>query len=346
MNTILVTGGSGFVGSHTCIELLKKGNNVCIIDSLINSSENIIYHINSILKYEASLNIGKLFFRKGDIRDKKFLNKVFVEFIDNKNPFDCVIHFAAIKSVEESVNFPLKYWDVNLNATFSLLEIMDKFKCNSIVYSSSATIYDPKGQEKLKEKNHKKPINPYGNTKLTIEKILEDLFTSNPKNWKIVNLRYFNPVGAHNSGLIGENPLQKPTNLFPIITNVAKKINKELFIYGNDWPTKDGTCIRDYIHVMDLADAHVAAIQFLEDNKPQITSLNIGTGKGTSVLEIVNKFIEVNTIKIPYKFKERRKGDAAYVVADNSLALKLLNWAPKRDINDMCIDTWRWVSSY
>ncbi len=345
MSSILVTGGCGFIGSHTCIELLRKGIDVCIVDSLINSSESIITKIIDIQKLNNSKNKGQLFFRKGDIRNKKFLKNVFNEFKEKNISFASVIHFAALKSVEDSSRFPLKYWDVNINAIVNLLEIMCDFECYSLVQSSSATIYEPKLNEKLDEKSYKNPINPYGNTKLTNEKILEDLFASNTKKWKIVNLRYFNPVGAHDSGLLGENPLNKPTNLFPIITKVAKKINEELFIYGNNWPTRDGTCVRDFIHVMDLAEAHIAALDYISNNPSQIISLNIGTGKGTSVLEIVNKFIEVNGIDIPYRFVGKRMGDAPYVVADNSLALELLEWIPKRNIEDMCRDSWKWVNS-
>ena len=346
MQTILVTGGTGYIGSHTSVELISKGYNVCIVDSLINSSEKIILDIKKILKLKKkTYDTGKLYFRKGDLRNKKFLFDVFSEFKNMGNNISAVIHFAGLKSVEESLNYPLKYWDSNVNSTVSLLEIMNEFDCNSIVFSSSATIYKPNEDIKLTEDCLKGPINPYGKTKLTIEKILEDVFISNPKKWKIGNLRYFNPVGAHDSGIIGENPQNKPTNLFPILLDVAKNKNKELYIFGNDWPTKDGTCIRDYIHVMDLADAHLNALDFLQNNNPQIISLNIGTGNGTTVLEIVEKFMEVNNILVPYKFKGRRKGDASSVVADNSLAIETLKWKPKRNIVDMCFDSWKWINS-
>lgn len=342
MNTVLVSGGCGFIGSHISVELIKKGFNICIVDSLINSSENIVSKLNLIIKLENKNKKGKLFFRKGDLRNKQFLEGVFKEFKEKSLKISSVIHCAGLKSVEESVNNPLLYWDFNLNSTLSLLEVMDKYDCRNIVYSSSATIYEANGESKLTEDSPKKPINPYGHTKLTIEKVLENLYISNPEKWRIVNLRYFNPVGAHDTGLIGESPLNTPTNLFPILSKVAKKDYEKLLIFGNDWLTKDGTCIRDFIHIMDLADSHLAALEFLIENKPLIISFNIGTGKGTSVIEIVNKFIEVNHQNIPYKFVERRQGDQAYVVADNTKALKLLNWKPKKNLVDMCLDTWRW----
>ncbi len=345
MKTILVSGGAGYIGSHTCIELLNKGFDVCIVDSLINSSEKIILDIKRVVDLDKSSKKGEIFFRKGDLRDKNFLFDIFHEFSKQNKKFDAVIHFAGLKSVEDSLKNPLLYWDTNINSTLTLLEVMNEFKCNCIVFSSSATIYKPQGGFKLKESSPKGPINPYGHSKLAIETILENLFRSNSNTWKIANLRYFNPAGAHISGYLGENPLNKPTNLFPIILDVAKNKNKELSIFGNDWPTKDGTCIRDYIHVMDLAEAHSNTLEYLMKKDPQIISLNIGTGRGTSVLEIVNKFIQVNKVDVPFKIEKRRDGDADSVVADNSLALKILNWEPKRNIHDMCFDSWKWIKS-
>ncbi len=341
MSMILVTGGAGFIGSHTCVELLNKGFNVCVIDSLVNSSEKIIPQI-KLINEKSGNKKAKLFFRKGDLRDRPFINNVFLEFESIKLPFNSVIHFAGLKAVEESIADPLDYWDVNINSAINLLKVMDDFNCNKLVFSSSATIYDPNKKIRYNERSLKKPINPYGNTKLTIERILEDLYLSRKNKWNIVNLRYFNPVGAHSSGMLGENPKCKPTNLFPIILKVAKGEKKELSIYGNDWPTRDGTCIRDYIHVMDLADAHLAALKYLENNKPQISSFNIGTGKGTSVLEIIERFNKINSIQLPYKFQERRRGDSASVVANNKLALELLDWKPTRNMNDICFDAFKW----
>ena len=342
MAAILVTGGGGYIGSHTCIELIKEGYDVCILDSLVNSSEKIISNIRKIISKNNELNCGKLFFRKGDLRDRKLLDNIFMEFKEKNRHFNSVIHFAGLKSVEESVREPLKYWEVNLNSTLSLLASMNRFDCNTLVFSSSATIYDPNVEGRFKENNPRKPINPYGETKLAIEKILENIFISDPKKWKIANLRYFNPVGAHESGLIGENFIKKPNNLFPVILKVARGEYEYLSIFGNDWPTEDGTCIRDYIHVMDLADAHLAALNFLSCNKPQIIPLNIGTGHGTSVKEIVDQFMEINKVSIPYRYVKRREGDPDSVVADNSRSLELLKWIPKRNTMQICADAWRW----
>ena len=342
METILITGGAGFIGSHTCLEILDSGYDLCIIDSLANSSKKIISQIKKIASESKNENLGKLFFRKGDLRSISFIEKVFLEFKNKKMPFTSVIHFAGLKAVQESVINPLIYWEVNINATINLLKIMNKFNCNKLIFSSSATIYDQSKKGMFVENSPKKPLNPYGNTKLTIEKMLYDLFNSNVNRWKIINLRYFNPVGAHHSGMIGENPISRPTNLFPLILKVSKKEIKELSIYGNDWPTNDGTCIRDYIHVMDLADAHLAALNFLNKNSPQIISFNIGTGKGTSVLEVIKEFVKVNLVSIPYRFESRREGDSAWVVADNKFALEKLDWYPRRSIEDMCADSFRW----
>ncbi len=344
MSSILVTGGAGFIGSHTCVELIKSGFDVCIVDSLVNSSINTISKIRKILNISDYSNYGKLIFKKGDLRDKNFLEDIFVEFKNNKKPIQGAIHFAGLKSVEESINFPLKYWETNLGSTLSLLEIMNRQGCNNLVFSSSATIYKPTSKERLDENSLINPINSYGNTKFAIEKILEDLFVSNSTKWRIASLRYFNPVGAHSSGIIGESPLIKPTNLFPIIVKVAKGEYEHLSIFGNDWPTNDGTCVRDFIHVMDLADAHIAAYNFLINDKPQIISFNIGTGKGTSVLEAVEVFKDINKCQVPFQFAPRRKGDIGCVVADNNLALKKLNWKPKRDLYQMCSDIWNWIN--
>ena len=348
MSKVLVTGGAGFIGSHTTIQLINRGFDVCIADSLVNSSDLVISQIQNIVKLNQHPNKGRLFFRKGDLRDKNYLHNLFNEFYVNESlypPFDFVIHFAGLKSAEESVNEPLKYWNSNLIGTLNLLETMHDFKCYSLVFSSSAYIYEPNLIGRFKENSTRNPINPYGNTKFAIEKVLEDLFKSDCNKWRIANLRYFNPAGAHDSGLIGEFLSDKPNNLFPIVLKVAMGEYKELSIYGNNWPTKDGTCIRDYIHIMDLADAHLAALEFLKNNNPQIIAFNIGTGIGTSVKEIIEKFKLVNNVSIPYKFKERRTGDHASVIADNSLSLNLLKWKPQRNINDICKDLWKYSNT-
>ena len=260
-----------------------------------------------------------------------------------KAPITSVIHFAGLKSVKESNLKPLEYWDVNVSGSINLLKIMDKYNCRNIVFSSSATIYGSnKEQNSFKEDSNINPINTYGETKASVEKILNYLHFSNPEKWNIACLRYFNPIGAHPSGLIGESPLEEPENLFPYICQVASGKRKILKIFGNDWPTKDGTCIRDFIHVMDLVDAHICALENLYKGKNKLINLNIGTGKGTSVLELISTFEEVNKIKIPFIIQGRRDGDSAYVVADNSLSQEILNWQTKRSLLDMCRDGWNW----
>ena len=340
MPNILLTGGTGFIGSHIACDLLVKGFNVIIVDSLINSREKSIGRVKQIVsKYDSNYEKNIRFF-KGDLRNTSLLKNVFSEF-----KIDAVIHLAGLKAVEESVLNPLKYWDENINAMVSLLSVMAKYDCKKLVFSSSATIYKPIINLKLHEDSYQEPINPYGNTKITIEKILNDLFLSD-QSWKIVNLRYFNPVGAHPSGFIGEDPKIKASNLFPIITKVLLGDLEKLYIFGNDWPTPDGTCIRDYIHVMDLAEAHIAALKFIQLKDPQILSINIGTSKGHSVLDVLKIYSKVNCIDLPYEFAKRREGDAPFVVADNSLALRLLEWKPKKDLSDMCKDSFRFIKIF
>jgi UDP-glucose 4-epimerase len=345
MSAILTTGGLGFIGSHTCITLISNGFDVIIVDSLVNSSKETLENIKKIVNSINELNDRKIYFYHNDLKDKKEIDKIFQTQISLRKPIDAVIHFAGLKSVQDSVMNPLKYWDENISATLSLLSVMAKYDCKKLVFSSSATIYKPIQDSKLNEDSYQEPINPYGNTKITIEKILNDLFLSD-KSWKIINLRYFNPVGAHPSGFIGEDPKIKASNLFPIITKVLLGDLEKLYIFGNDWPTPDGTCIRDYIHVMDLAEAHIAALKFVKVNKPQKISINIGTGKGHSVLDVIKTYSRVNCIELPYEFSERREGDAPFVIADNSLALKLLQWEPKKNMDDMCKDSFRFINSY
>ena len=341
MKTILVTGGTGFIGSHVCLSLIHSKYRVVIVDSNINSSELSLKRVKKILDQNYLTNY-EIDFKKGDIRDEKFLRNLFEQEIEKKHPIDGVIHLAGLKSVEESIKDPLLYWDNNVGGTFNLLKIMKLFNCKSIVFSSSATIYGNTKINPIKESFEIKPFNPYGHTKASIEYVLDSIFKSSKDDWKIANLRYFNPIGAHESGLIGEDPINKPNNLFPYICYVANGKYEKLNIYGSDWPTSDGTGIRDYIHVMDLADAHICALNYLLDNNSQILSLNIGTGIGTSVLELVETFQEVNKIKIPYQFCKRRPGDVPILIADNSMASSLLKWKPKRDIKQMSKDGWKW----
>ena len=323
MSITLITGGLGFIGSHTSLKLLEKGFDLLIIDSLINTSTKVIKDINNILKNSSVHKKGKIIFRKGDVRDYQFLNSIFKEFKKSKNPIESVIHFAGLKSITQSIHNPLNYWDVNVNGTINLLSVMDKNNCCNFIFSSSATIYNSGLFELIKEDRELKPSNPYGNTKRVIEKILSDLFVSNRNKWRIISLRYFNPAGAHFSGLLGENSKIPSSNLFPKLIDTLEKRIEYLPIYGRDWPTHDGTCVRDFIHITDLAEAHLLSLEFLITNKPQNISLNIGTGKGASILEVIEKFQSCINLDLKFKFVNRREGDYPFVVANNSLAKKI-----------------------
>ena len=339
MDTVLVTGGCGYIGSHTCISLIENNFNVLIIDSLINSYEETYIRLKKIIEENGFDSHNKISFIKGDLRNKAWLGDVFARCLKADTPIKSVIHFAGLKSIETSINYPLDYWNTNISITLSLLAVMKEYKCHTIIFSSSATVYKSKGNLLLNESDDLEPSNPYGKTKLTIENILEDLYQSeNNKNWKIANLRYFNPVGAHYSGLIGENPKIKSSNLFPSILRSLNGLQEKLFIFGKDWPTKDGTCIRDFIHVMDLAEAHISTLNYLQKNNSQKLTLNIGTGKGISVLEVIKTFQTFKKVNLVYEFVQRRIGDQPTLVADNSLALELLDWMPKRSLYDMCKD--------
>ena len=341
---VLITGGAGFIGSHTVLSLLKKGIEVTIIDSLQNCSKKSISAIKKIAKGINPSYPNNIDFLSGDILDLNFLEKVFEDKNNKNKKFDGVIHLAGLKSVSDSIKNPVKYWDTNVSGTINLIKVMDRFKCYRLVFSSSATIYGVSGSGKIKEDSKINPINPYGTTKFAIETFLNDLYRSQSKKWGIINLRYFNPIGAHESGSIGENPKGNINNIFPLINKVAQKKIKKLHIYGSDWDTPDGTCIRDYIHIMDLAEAHFLAISHLFKNENDFFNLNIGTGKGYSILQLINTFEKVNKVKIPYIFSKRRDGDISSVVADNKKALEVLNWKPDRNIKDMCIDGWNWYS--
>ena len=342
MSKILVTGGAGYIGSHTSLLLLEMGYEVLIIDSLENSSSKVIERMKRILSFKKGNFRGKIDFIEADLTDYKLLKNIFIEKQELGQPINGVIHFAGLKAINESVNNPLKYWDINLLSTINLLKVMQSNNCNNFVFSSSAAVYGLNKNKLITEDSELMPINPYGKTKLTIENILKDLFDSSSNKWKIANLRYFNPIGSHPSGLIGENPLGKPNNIFPLIMQVASGDIDKLKIYGSDWPTKDGTGVRDYIHVMDVAEIHIKVLEFLMNNKPVCFSLNIGTGIGTSVLDLVKTFEKVNDVKVPYVFEKRRPGDASFVVADNSLLISKMNIVPKRNIEDMCKDGWKW----
>ena len=342
MSKILVTGGAGFIGSHTCLLLLEKGYDLVVIDSLANSSDSSIKRIRYIRAQNDKSSSNGIKFYKVDLRDHDSIKNVFELEFRNNQRIDAVIHFAGLKAVGESTIDPLKYWEFNVLSTLNLLKVMVEYTCKTIIFSSCATIYESKQNCLINEETSIKPINPYGSTKATIEQILNDLNNSGSNDWKIANLRYFNPIGAHPSGLMGEEPLGKPNNIFPIILKVASGELQQLRIYGNDWNTPDGTGIRDYIHVMDLADGHIKAFEFLENNKAGIINVNLGTGLGTSVLELINTFQKVNQIKINYIFDERRAGDKEYVVADNKKAIKTLGFKNTRGLEEMCRDGWNW----
>lgn len=327
--TILVTGGAGYIGSHTVVELLNNNYEVVVIDNFSNSKPSAIDNIKTIT--------GKNFkFYEGNVCDKEILTKIFRE-----NKIDAVIHFAGFKAVGESVNQPLMYYRNNIDSTLTLCEIMSDNNCKKIVFSSSATVYGNPKSLPINEDFPLSTTNPYGTTKLYIEGILKDLYISD-NEWSIALLRYFNPIGAHESGLIGENPNDTPNNLMPYIVKVANKELPFLSIYGNDYDTLDGTGVRDYIHVVDLALGHIKAIEKLV-KETGIDAYNLGTGKGYSVLELVSTFSKVNNIEVPYKLVDRRVGDIAACYADPTYAKQQLGWEAKRDINEMCKDSWNFI---
>jgi UDP-glucose 4-epimerase len=327
---VLVTGGAGYIGSHTCVQLLEAGYDIVVLDNLSNSKMEAVRRIGELT--------GKTFeFIKGDILDGDLLDDVF-----KKHDIDAVIHFAGLKAVGESVGIPLRYFHNNVSGSVSLFEGMQRNGVKNIVFSSSATVYGVTDKMPLREDAPLGTINPYGRTKLMIEDILRDVYASD-NSWNIILLRYFNPVGAHPSGRIGEDPSGIPNNLMPYISQVAVGKLKELNVFGNDYPTPDGTCIRDYIHVMDLADGHIKALQKLKED-PGAVAYNLGTGKGTSVMEMIAAFAEATGVSIPYRITGRRPGDAAVSYADPSKAEKELGWKARRSIIDMCRDSWAWQS--
>jgi len=328
--TILVTGGTGYIGSHTVLQLLDAGHNVVIVDNLSNSKLESLERMQKLTGQEIK-------FYKVDLLDYDKLDEIF----ENES-IDAVIHFAGLKAVGESVEIPLLYYKNNITGTINLCEIMQKHNVKKLVFSSSATVYGDPHKVPITEDFPLHATNPYGRTKLMIEEILRDLYVSD-NNWDIAILRYFNPVGAHKSGEIGEDPNGIPNNLMPYIAQVAVGKLKELTIFGNDYPTKDGTGVRDYIHVIDLADGHLKALEKLMQN-PGCVTYNLGTGKGYSVLEMTKAFERASGKDVPYKIAERRAGDIAECYADPTLAEKELNWKAERDINEMCEDIWRWQS--
>lgn len=326
---ILVTGGTGYIGSHTCVELLNNGYEIVVIDNFSNSKKDVVEKIKEITKKD-------FIFYEGDVCDPDLLDKVFTE-----NKIDAVIHFAGYKAVGESVAKPLKYYHNNLESTISLLEAMTKYDCKKIAFSSSATVYGKPEKLPIKEDFPLSTTNPYGTTKLMIEDILRDVYKSD-NTWSIAILRYFNPIGAHESGLIGENPNDIPNNLMPYIVKVATKELEVLSVFGNDYDTHDGTGVRDYIHVVDLAKGHIKAIEKVMKDQG-LDSYNLGTGIGYSVLDLVNTFEKVNKVKVNYKIVGRRPGDIDACYADPTYAYEQLGWKAEKGIDEMCRDAYNYV---
>ena len=337
---VLLTGGAGFIGSHIALLLLERGYDVLIFDSFANSSSNVIERIENFLDNKAIKY--KLRVINGDIRDKKILESIFSECVKENKPIEVVIHLAGVKSVCESLTNPLYYWDVNVSGTLNLLLTMKEHQCYSLVFSSSATIYGLSDYVPILEEQKISPITPYGQTKVAVENLFYDLYKSNVNLWKICSLRYFNPVGAHPSGLIGEDPRGIPNNLFPFITQVAIGRQKILSIYGDDWETKDGSGIRDYIHIIDLAEGHLASIDYLNTSESCLEFINLGSGKGYSVFQIIRQFELSTGCRIPFSIESRRDGDVAVSYADISKAKRLLSWTPKRSLEQICLDGWNW----
>ena len=341
MKNILLTGGLGYIGSHTCISLIEGGFNVFILDSLLSSNISVLERLNLIKENINCKNKCFIKFFNGDIRDRKIINKIFKYSRDINSSIDAVIHFAGLKSIIQSTQNPEMYWDVNVNGTKVLVDSMEKNNCKTIIFSSSATVYGNAKEKIIDEFCEIKPINTYGKTKANAEKILFEKYCDS-KGWRVINLRYFNPIGAHKSYLIGELPNKNATNLFPFICKAAIKEIQYLKIYGKDWDTKDGTCIRDFIHILDIASGHLAALNYLIKKETIFKSINLGTSRGTTLMELVNIFEKVTEKKIQYFFLNRREGDVSSYVASNDLALKILNWKPKHTIEEMCSDGWNW----
>jgi UDP-glucose 4-epimerase len=332
MSRVLVTGGAGYIGSHTCIELMSAGHDVVVVDNLCNSKPESLHRVARIAGRPVAA------FERIDVRDRAALKAVF-----SAHAIDAVIHFAGLKAVGESVAKPLEYYDNNVNGTVTLCGVMAEHGVKALAFSSSATVYGDPVSVPIREDFATGPTNPYGRSKWMVEHILRDLCVADPE-WRIALLRYFNPVGAHESGLIGEDPNGIPNNLMPFVSQVAVGKLERLSVFGGDWPTPDGTGVRDYIHVLDLAQGHVRAIDYLLRNQGLLT-VNLGTGRGYSVLEVVRAFEVASGRSVPYRIVERRSGDIAQCYADPATANRLLGWAAQRDLAQMCADAWKWQSS-
>ena len=351
MANLLITGGGGFIGSHTTLCLLEAGHSVVVLDSFVNSHQEALRRVAHLAGlppltpmafggWQAQAGGTALTVLQGDVRDPGDVERALT-----LQPVEAVLHFAGLKTPAESIREPLRYWDVNVTGSCCLLEGMRSHGCRTLIFSSSAALYGLPNTVPIRESAPIQPLHPYGHSKAAVEQLLEDLAASE-QGWRIGLLRYFNPVGAHPSGQIGEDPLGEPTNLFPLIAQVALGRQPSLPIYGTDWPTPDGTGVRDFIHVMDLAEGHISALtHLLQREEDTLLTLNLGTGQGISVLEMVRSFSAVSGHAIAQRVEPRRQGDTATSVADVSLAKKQLGWSCRRSLSEMCLDGWRWQSA-
>ena len=339
MAQLLITGGAGFIGSHACLSFLQSGFSLVVIDNYSNGSLEALRRVTELAGIKG--NSKRLKIIEGDICDSSALDRAFNNL---EEPIKAVVHFAGLKAVGESIRIPLKYWEMNLNGTLALLKKMSSENCRTLVFSSSATVYGYPKELPISERSMVNPVNPYGKTKAALENILLDLFNSE-SGWRIASLRYFNPVGAHPSGIIGEEPKGTPNNLFPILGQVAAGKKNKLYVFGDDWPTIDGSGVRDYIHVMDLAEGHLSALEKIISSNPQLLTLNLGSGSGHSVFEVISCFEEISGQKIPYEVIRRRSGDSPISIANPTQANNILGWETKRTLKDICIDGWNWQSS-
>lgn len=357
MAKVLITGGVGFIGSHTCLSLLEAGHELVVLDSFTNSDPEALKQVVHLAglsgwhqpepgSWATAGQPARVRLVQGDVRQASDLKRAMESPRDAQSgPIEAVLHFAGLKDVGESVSAPLRYWDVNLAGSRTLLEVMQAHGCRTLVFSSSATVYGYPDQVPIPESAVVRPINPYGHSKAAVEQLLGDVEASEP-GWRIARLRYFNPVGAHPSGRIGEAPCGVATNLFPVMAQVALGRRSHLEVYGADWPTPDGTGIRDYIHVMDLAEGHARALEMLLAEPPQLLTLNLGTGKGCSVLELTRAFEAACGRTIPLRMAGRRPGDMALSVADPSEASRRLGWQARRSLQEMCRDGWCWQRTH
>lgn len=335
MPTLLITGGAGFIGSHACCVLLEAGYNLTVLDNFSLGRRQALERVRQLAGPVLGSRLQVL---SGDVRDASDLSRAF----RLAEPVTAVLHFAGLKAVAESILEPLRYWDVNVTGSLALLEAMRAHGCRTLIFSSSATLYGYPDNVPISETAAVMPINPYGTTKAAVERLLSDLVNSET-GWRVACLRYFNPIGAHPSALLGEDPATEPTNLFPILGQVALGRRSHLDVFGTDWPTRDGSGLRDYIHVMDLVEGHRDALEVQLAGEPQLLQLNLGTGLGTTVLELRQAFETASGHSVPWIAKARRAGDAAASIADVSLAQRLLGWRARRGLEQMCVDGWAWL---